>query len=460
MIGNKMNNKTSKRHYFATWVIILFFVLFLFALNQGVKLTRNFQERITLSETNSVLIPHLSVTPNLIPTSTTKSGHVTTLQPTIIAASATSSFPYVNSSNGVLVVHTVQDQHIGYILNRDGEVIKMFPDSYDYLSLSSQSCSFYGINYTNGDIQLDSLNINGEVLKSSIFPLEEKYRSPYLFGFQLSPDRSWIAFYSPSGDWEMAAEDAKKIDIIIINVTKESDTNNEIIRISSNSGGIKNGVSWSPDSQSLAYIDKDKNGIQQVFIYDIKLKSRKTVTHFDRSTDETIINEIEFSPEGKQIAYARTENHPIGDLSNPSGWWYEGEVGIINLNNFEIKRFNLPQSYFYNRSHLWWDEIGERIFFVIEGYDPKTKYQGQFLAWFYTKSGELIRTFPKLTEPGFQISFAFPLGDINRIGFSGTVNGVYDAISAAIIYPDWPVLCCGPVSFLRPMQSIIINDCK
>jgi len=142
-----------------------------------------------------------------------------------------------------------------------------------------------------------------------------------------SPDGKWIAYISDQSGREdvwIADEDGK-------NAKKLSDSDTE-----------KAALAWAPDSKSLAYTASD----HKLYVVDIATGQARTLA----SSDVANIGAPEFSPDGKWLAYSRTDR----DL--------RAHVGIVPAAGGEEKR--LSDDVLFSSSQPRFSPDGRKLIFL------------------------------------------------------------------------------------------------
>jgi hypothetical protein len=178
---------------------------------------------------------------------------------------------------------------------------------------------------------------------------------------------------------------------------------------------------WSPDGKWLAFTDFDENFVLQ--LYRATLDGQVVEQLTSHLEDPGVIDIIEWSPDGQQIAYA-------AQAILPSQYARGGSIGLISL--LDLRSMVVKPDSFQYAKGLWWDENGERIAFVGQGFSstPDAPPESQ-IHWVDSISGTILNSFYEhQVLPPRHFNLVTPVGNLDTIFFEA-VDGYYllDAVT-------------------------------
>jgi len=176
---------------------------------------------------------------------------------------------------------------------------------------------------------LETVNLDGEWTNTmfSVSDLKHIDSDPYAYYISPSPDENWLWYWHVSGNflYEMGPEFQYEVQEVF---TISRDLKQGPYQISKNGGGWT--LSWSPDSEYLAFSDLDEHGRLQVFIATKEGADKKQITNFEYK--EGKITDIEWSPNGNFLAivfYRGVHDTTVIELENNNVMYQENNARFL-----------------------------------------------------------------------------------------------------------------------------------
>jgi len=169
-----------------------------------------------------------------------------------------------------------------------------------------------------------------------------------------SPDGRWVAYFSDAtGEYEL--------------YITQSDGKGETRQLTEGSKTFYLSTFWSPDSQKIAFTDKDA----KVFLYDFETEESRQIDQDPRSTFVS----INWSHDSRWMTYARS----LEDVPNQVVWLYDVE----NDEHHQVSSGMFPDS------SPTFDRKGDYLYFASQRRFSAT-YEDFGSTWIYSDSGVLI----------------------------------------------------------------------
>lgn len=152
----------------------------------------------------------------------------------------------------------------------------------------------------------------GDISTRAIKPLVINGKTVIGASPAISPDKQYIAFYNYSEE---------KLQIVRNNVSFETIRKIDVKTLN---------LAWSPDSQQLAFTDRNKENVVRIQIYDISLQQIETISEYQE--DGVIDGEgITWSPNSHQIAFSL--DHKISEKGER-----QGDIYVLTLDGQSLSR--------------------------------------------------------------------------------------------------------------------------
>ncbi|MEZ4591755.1 MAG: hypothetical protein R3D55_11540 [Chloroflexota bacterium] len=171
---------------------------------------------------------------------------------------------------------------------------------------------------------------------------------------------------------------------------------------------------WSPEGNWLAYSDFDENKILQVYRASSDGRRIEQLTFHD--ADPGVIDILSWSPDSQTLAYA-TQAFLPSQYEN-SGW-----VGLISLSDSQVHTVH-PENYQYSKG-LWWSEDSKTVAFVGESFSSNSiNSPGTQINWVNRESAAIVRVLTDQETPTNFMNFVVPVGNLDTIFFAAK-DGYY-----------------------------------
>lgn len=311
-------------------------------------------------------------------------------------------------------------------LGKDLLVKSSIINHYGNLTLSTNGCEFISVWVYSNDIQIQTINFQGNVIKNEEIHFDDD--SPnFHYLPSISPDGDWVAFKEASGAMGQSYADASNQDVKIVAIT--SMPVHPSIKLTEYGGAFVTKLAWSPDSRYFSFTDFDVNGITQVYIYDTNTGEKNQVTQFLSQKD---IFEIKWSPDSITIAASVFEKE-VTDYGYTKS---AGEIILISIQDQVVRKANLDENN-VDQIFFWWGSEN-RLFLYTES----THEEGGSLSWYSATINRVERKVNLSTslENGWS-SYGFPLSeDLNLIAILGGAIYIYDSSSGEYWINETPMI--------------------
>lgn len=217
------------------------------------------------------------------------------------------------------------------------------------------------------------------------------------------------------------------------------------------------GAAWSPDSQSIAFSDRDQNGVPQIYLISIATGKITLLTEFRNNHKELRISKVQFSPDGQSVAFIVQDPDQL--------------MGVIHLSNRQLTMIlGKGSDYHSYDSTFWWSGDSRQILLAVAGNEKNADgtWKEQLIAWYDAANGKQIKTFPTKGDTTYFVEFVFPIADTDRVGFLAYKKGddwgsyywLYDASAAEPEKIDLPFPGASPYQFVIPRGEIDLSKCS
>lgn len=300
-------------------------------------------------------------------------------------------------------------------LRKDLSVVDSLVNSFDGgIGSIRANCRFISIFGGSYQINITMVDQKGNIIENK--EIQFYNESPkYQYGYSISPDGNWVAIKEASGEWGQAATDAAFQDVAIVAVN--SKTAETMKQLTEHGGAFVHHLTWSPDSNFLSYSDNDKNGANQVFIYDPHSGRKQQVTQF---TDHKIIDELKWSNDSTTLAASVYDKQ-----KTESGYVaINGKMVLISIPNQVVWSTELGSKVF-NGFTFWWGS-GNKILVYTQPDGPKMGT----LYW-YSSEQKVIEKKVELSDTKIRwTNYAFPITeDLTQVVLIGQYLYEYDSSS-------------------------------
>lgn len=183
--------------------------------------------------------------------------------------------------------------------------------------------------------RMEEVDIQGH-MRQSLVDLSSVASRGSLVDIALSPLRDTVAYVVGTGYHSLLRYQLQNVEIANVDGSDATQITEH--------GGASN-VVWSPDGQSVAYSDYDKNGVQQIFVTSPSKKDRRQLSSL--SERSSIFGELQWSPSGNAIAVAMANTatksstvailqlasfpklEPLARMTNVGGFWWVSDHQIL-----------------------------------------------------------------------------------------------------------------------------------
>ncbi len=341
-----------------------------------------------------------------------------------------------------------------FVFDENGAIIATYPRFSSSIGFTKDPCFIYGIDGNSKGIRIRKYNWDQETLEEKNVPIrQELAHKNNNHHFSLSPNGEWISYVWLSGVQNgMDPWVAENLNLEIVNVNQVDGIPYSVTEAG---GATKEGVSWSPDGKSIAYSDRDKDGVYQLYLLDLLTKNKVQISSFDQ-INSFQMQEIQFSPKGDFVAFTGTVTHKVETKTDR--FWYEGKIGVIHLKDKKTDIYQLPDISFYPSGKLYWNDAGDHFVTVLKELTPDLKIASDFIVWFATSTGKIVHSYPEIGTAGSSITAIFPLKGIDRL-IIYEKSTVFDVSTSSLKAIEFPNLCCSDFSY-APLQDVNIDSCS
>lgn len=364
-----------------------------------------------------------------------------------------------------LLVFSFREDVGGLLLGEDGSILKSMGRYGGWVTFSEDSCVLYGVSkrsWNGTEVNIDTLDLNGNILGQTVIQISPELYSSVSAGFNFSQslDRNWIGYVTidDGRDSPLDPRYSKTRNIFLLKVDPADAIPR---RITAHGGAPLQGPSWSPDSRSLAFSERDQNDVVQIFTLDVIANHKEQLTALDASYQGFEIWQIQYSPDGNYIGF-------IGENDR-----HQGYAGVIQVEDHALQWLQFPDPNYIPQLQFFWNQESTQLMTLLTvGPKTYTDYNGYLVAWFDVATGQILKTFPERGQKFNSISYAFPLKNLDVVGFHGAEKGQeeggdgiggyyrYDTKNDSLETFELPNLCCVPYLFIVPKTEFRPSACE
>lgn len=302
-----------------------------------------------------------------------------------------------------IIINSAKEEVGTLFVGTDGSIVRRLALGLELSAVRGASYMYRARSTSDGtEIEVDKIDFYGNVEERREIAVSGMNSSPFFFNYSISPDGKWITYMH--GDNAYDPHLSLKIDLWLFDIELREGIP---FAVTKNHRSTNEPVSWNSVGNLFIYADKDENGIVQ--LYEMHTATQKTtqVTHFDESFRGQWIYQAKISPDDRRIAFTTQSESGLG------------KVGVVGIDDKQVIWMQIPSGgYQPVNNPLWWNRIGSQIMVLIAGIQASNANDSRII-WYDAASGNAIKTFPEIGQPPQSIEHAFPVNDIDVVGFWG-----------------------------------------
>lgn len=336
------------------------------------------------------------------------------LQPTISAK--TPSLTLQPRDSTVMPTKIISDNSIIAIASKDyGTIFLVDVSTGQYRKISlegdtavnaigwtSDGCALYIETEKQRIIKVD---LNGDLITEMANAANIKLEGQ-ITQFGISPDEQWMTLIQGMGYHGYTSYEFQNL----ITVSLQNPT--EAHRISEQKS--VSDATWKPNSNQIAFTDKDALGVHQIYITFPTGVNRIQLTHFDKTGPS--IRSLKWSPGGQKIAFVIVDNEK-----------HESHLSIVDVSSdadlISITSIAGVNNFFWSSNDVIVADM------LLDGRNPNT-ITNRTIAWFDSNTGNELGKIDSTNLPNGIFELLGPLASSNQIAFfSGSSFYAYEITS-------------------------------
>jgi hypothetical protein len=242
---------------------------------------------------------------------------------------------------------------------------------------------------------ISKLDLEGRVIQEIQSWIDLGSDGMDIYQFSLSPDRKWISYLRASGEKGRSLADAKYQNVELVAVNEVSAQ--KPIQITTSGAEGPATPAWSPDGKFLAYVDEDKYGTSQVFLYEVENAKKIQLTAQGQPFNNIVYRTLQWAPDSGAIAFRSARQKGDGDNIT----FDQYAVGIIALETKILDWLNLDDFGAYIPRSIYWDKNSARLLILVE------QEKLSSMIWYVVETD----AYNRVPVPDARVYQALPLND-------------------------------------------------